>query len=614
MPHTTRVSPYNYTFDPNGGSAAACLSRMVGDSRRVLEIGCGYGVISRQLAEAQHCTVVGVEYDPDSAEHARPWLQQLVVGDLEQPDWCKEISGKFDVVLAADVLEHLREPRKLLIQLRSMLHDEGELLVSIPNIGHAGPIAELLDGRFTYRPTGLLDETHLRFFTWRSFEALLNECGFEVSARKTVNSPAAIGQFAESWSRLAPVLKAILSGHPTAKVFQYVLSARVCTRPQPWPSPDDAALQEWRENVASRAGINALVRVLADPTSAVMRTCLHSDWYRTHNADVFAAGVDPFEHWIKFGADEGRELSANPLVLLADLLQERLKSHPPSQPARAKVSARIFQLRPAETAQREYDHGFLPLTVTSEDGHLREYLSIRQYLLSTPLETETYYGFLPADFHATTGLDSASVQEFIHQHNDHADVIALSPFFEQTALTLNVVERAIATHGNADAFTRCAALVAPGFRSQRDAMTSTNTIHRNCFVAKREFWHEWLRQSEKLLRTVEDNAVHSAANQPRDTPTSPISALAIELVASLLLQSQPQWSVKCLHPLARATIGDLQPDYIVLDALKIAYSSTGSQWYLQLYLQLRQRLLSRLAPTHRPEVSQPEVAAAGAPL
>jgi 2-polyprenyl-3-methyl-5-hydroxy-6-metoxy-1,4-benzoquinol methylase len=244
-------SPYGYSFDPEGDSTAAKVIRMVGGDRDVLELGCGYGVMSRAL-HARGCRVVGLERDSQSAEAARPWLHELVIVDLEDQGWVEHLGHKaFDVVLAADVIEHLRHPGELLRRLHSLLSADGELVLSVPNIGHAGVIAELFCGAFDYRPTGILDSTHIRFFTWKTLEQLLNECGFEVVERATIDASGAHEHFFNYWISLPDPLREVLATHPTASVFQYVLKARKSSNPSPLATGDEDMLRAWVASVAA---------------------------------------------------------------------------------------------------------------------------------------------------------------------------------------------------------------------------------------------------------------------------------------------------------------------------------------------------------------------------
>lgn len=249
MSTEARPSPYDYTFDPDSGSTAAKIARLVGFDRRVLELGCGYGVISRQLSQAQRCRVTGVELDAASAEHARPWLERLYVGNLEGDHWQAAVGNEYDVIVSADVIEHLRDPEDALRRIVRMLSPSGEMVISIPNAGHAGIIASLLNARFDYTPTGLLDETHLRFFTWDSLERMLNRVGLEVTHRETVDAGGWHEQFSEHWQALPERVRRMLNAHPTANVFQYVLSARLSASPKRLDVPDTAALDAWRAEI-----------------------------------------------------------------------------------------------------------------------------------------------------------------------------------------------------------------------------------------------------------------------------------------------------------------------------------------------------------------------------
>jgi SAM-dependent methyltransferase len=189
--------------------------------------------------------VTGIEYDAQSAEHAREWLEQLVIANLEHADWLECIAGRFDIILAADVIEHLRNPAAVLRQFGDLLGDEGELVISVPNVGHAGVIAELLCGHFDYKETGILDETHLRFYTWKSLEAQLNEAGFEVVHRETVNAPGSHEQFFGHWVKLPVAMREMLERHPLANVFQYVVKARRSLNPVRLSTGDDESLDAW---------------------------------------------------------------------------------------------------------------------------------------------------------------------------------------------------------------------------------------------------------------------------------------------------------------------------------------------------------------------------------
>jgi 2-polyprenyl-3-methyl-5-hydroxy-6-metoxy-1,4-benzoquinol methylase len=170
---------YDTPIDPDDPTTShGLVARLVGSGKRVLDVGCGTGQLADYL-QSHGNEVSGVEMDPESAELARPHLERLVVGDLDHLDLVAELgAGSFDVIVCADVLEHLRNPLITLRQVRALLVDGGYLVTSIPNVAHGSVRLALLQGRFEYRDLGLLDDTHLRFFTWSSVVSLLRAAGF----------------------------------------------------------------------------------------------------------------------------------------------------------------------------------------------------------------------------------------------------------------------------------------------------------------------------------------------------------------------------------------------------------------------------------------------------
>ena len=182
------MSKYDTELDPaNANTSHAQILELVGGNKRVLDIGCATGYLARALV-AQGCTVSGVEYEADAAEQARPTLDRLLVGDLEELDLV-EFFGRdqFDALVFGDVLEHLRDPLSVLRKARPLLARGGCVVISVPNIAHGAARLALLKGRWEYRQLGLLDTTHLRFFTLASLREMLREAGLAaVEVRRTI--------------------------------------------------------------------------------------------------------------------------------------------------------------------------------------------------------------------------------------------------------------------------------------------------------------------------------------------------------------------------------------------------------------------------------------------
>jgi len=259
--------------------------------------------------------------------------------------------------------------------------------------------------------------------------------------------------------------------------------------------------------------------------------------------------------------------------------------------------AEIFQIYYSDLTRAEVDPGFIPLDNTAnERPDWREYWPIRNFLLNNTLDAQAHYGFFSPKFRSKTGLDSTFTHDFVRLHGEDADVISFSPFFEEMALPLNIVEQAIRHHPDSlDTFSQCANLIAPAFRIGESVMSSRDTIFCNFFVAKAPFWAEWLRGCERIFEVAEraDTPLAEGLNRVviYGAWTAPAKVFVIERVASLLLCSQSRW--KAAAPDLSSFRVEANPELLVLDALKIACSETGKQTYLTVYRQLRERFAAR---------------------
>ncbi|MDO8671586.1 MAG: class I SAM-dependent methyltransferase [Dehalococcoidia bacterium] len=153
---------------------------LVGSGKRVLEIGCATGYMTRQMIVSQRCEVTALEVDPEAARLAREVGATVLTGDVEKDGLLEQLEGRFDVIVLADVLEHLREPWTLLNRLKSVLVPGGHLIVSAPNVAHWTVRTRLLLGRFEYGEKGILDSNHLQFFTSRSIVRLITGSGYKI--------------------------------------------------------------------------------------------------------------------------------------------------------------------------------------------------------------------------------------------------------------------------------------------------------------------------------------------------------------------------------------------------------------------------------------------------
>lgn len=162
-------------------------------SRRILDVGCGGGRMASELKQKLGAEVWGVELNEDMASKASRKIDKVFSGPIEK--FIDQVPEKyFDTIIFADVLEHMVNPEKVLLAIKGKLSKDGDIIASIPNVRHWSVLRDLLQGRWDYRDAGILDKTHLRFFTRDSIVKMFNKAGFSiVGLRATIVDPGEIG-------------------------------------------------------------------------------------------------------------------------------------------------------------------------------------------------------------------------------------------------------------------------------------------------------------------------------------------------------------------------------------------------------------------------------------
>jgi glycosyltransferase involved in cell wall biosynthesis len=208
---------------------------------RILDLGCSDGALAARLRVQGH-EVTGV--DRDEHPGVRQRVDRFVVADLD--DGIPDAAGDgYDVVLAADVLEHVREPGRLLADARARLRPGGSVVTSVPNFGHWYPRLRVAAGRFDYDRRGILDHDHIRFFTRRSCERLAAAAGYSIRRREAVGLPLEVadrgGAADVTAGRLGRVARALdragLALAPSVFGYQFLFELE----PLPAPSAVDVA-------------------------------------------------------------------------------------------------------------------------------------------------------------------------------------------------------------------------------------------------------------------------------------------------------------------------------------------------------------------------------------
>lgn len=177
------VDELNLTLDMKNNSQSI-IANNISDNSFVLDVGCGAGALGKLLKQAKKCKVHGIDIDAKALKIAEKYydnVENISVSDICSKDYIKFINNncKYDYIVFADLLEHILDPGQLLYDFNKKLKENGKILVSIPNIGHWDIILGLLNDKFNYNKTGLLDTTHVRFYTYNSFLDLLKNINYK---------------------------------------------------------------------------------------------------------------------------------------------------------------------------------------------------------------------------------------------------------------------------------------------------------------------------------------------------------------------------------------------------------------------------------------------------
>lgn len=182
----------------------------VGTGKTILDVGCAAGYIGGELKKNGN-KVFGLDISEKAVQDARKVLDDVIVGNIE--DIILPYREKqFDVIICADVLEHLFQPEEVLAKLGKYLKDDGVIIVSLPNVAHWSVRLSLFWGRFEYEDAGLLDKGHIRFFTYDSALKMFGRAGYNIKKYDIVISlPKGLNKLA-SFLRFNALLELLSPG------------------------------------------------------------------------------------------------------------------------------------------------------------------------------------------------------------------------------------------------------------------------------------------------------------------------------------------------------------------------------------------------------------------
>lgn len=187
----------------------------------ILEFGPASGRLTKYLKEEKNCKMYFVEIDEQAGKIASEFAQDYLIGDIEQYEWFERFKNtKFDYIIFADVLEHLRNADLVLEKSKILLNEDGFILFSIPNICHNSIIIDLINDKFEYKNTGLLDDTHLKFWTENSLDKLVKNSGLYTVKKFATYTQVGKNEFDNNYSDI--IYPFLLKSRNIGELYQYV--------------------------------------------------------------------------------------------------------------------------------------------------------------------------------------------------------------------------------------------------------------------------------------------------------------------------------------------------------------------------------------------------------
>lgn len=217
------MSKYNCELNLGDRNSLSVILSRIQPNSKILEFGPANGRMTKYMKEQLNCKVYAVEIDANAAKDASQYTEKIVIDSIENYTWKNEFHGlQFDYIIFADVLEHLYYPEKVLESVKDFLNKNGSILVSIPNIAHNSIIINLFNNRFDYSPTGLLDDTHIRFFTKETFDQLIKKIGYFTSYESAIFLNPENTEFRNSYQDIPIEISNYLSKLQHGEIYQLI--------------------------------------------------------------------------------------------------------------------------------------------------------------------------------------------------------------------------------------------------------------------------------------------------------------------------------------------------------------------------------------------------------
>lgn len=277
---------YDFGYEITDGSTYSWAINNIAPNSRILELGPSNGKLTFHLKNDLNCSVDIVEINEEAGKLAASFATRSMLGeengDVEKYIWVNQFKDtKYDYIVLLDVLEHLVDTKKVLNTLKSFLKSDGKILFSVPNVAYNGLILGLCNDHFDYRQLGLLDNTHLRFFTYNSILDLADECGFRAIIG-ALQLPIYESEFNIEINDAQQQLKNVLDSRKYGNVYQYLVTFSLdIAAPDILPTIDNSIVNNEQISIYYAATSDSF----CENQKAVIR-------YKAYNNAFISASVD----------------------------------------------------------------------------------------------------------------------------------------------------------------------------------------------------------------------------------------------------------------------------------------------------------------------------------
>ncbi|WP_459479431.1 glycosyltransferase [Clostridium saccharoperbutylacetonicum] len=225
------MSKYDLGLDLDSKNSASIIINMIKPKSKVLEFGSANGRMTRYLSEKIGCQVDIVEIDYEAGLDASKYSNKSLIGeelgDIEKYKWLDELKDEqYDFIIFADVLEHLHCPNEALKVCNRILKEDGSILLSVPNIAHNSVLIDLINDEFKYNQTGLLDNTHITFFTYKSFIRMIYECGYQPVKEEAAYCKVGANEIDNNYNFISKEFAKELRMREKGNIYQYVFEIK----------------------------------------------------------------------------------------------------------------------------------------------------------------------------------------------------------------------------------------------------------------------------------------------------------------------------------------------------------------------------------------------------